>query len=74
MAKWETVSSSMFLVIQGWKRCQNAMAACAIYIVKTSVLERFHFFHLFTNLVSRGMVLGVFLVTFGDLGDTFSDI
>ena len=38
------------------------------------VLEIFHVFHLFTNLVSPGMVLGVILVTFGDLGHTFSDI
>ena len=37
------------------------------------VLERFHFFYFFTNLVSRGIVLGAFLVTFGDLWDTFSD-
>ena len=38
------------------------------------VLEIFHVFHLFTNLVSPGRVLGVILVTFGDLGHTFSDI
>jgi len=40
---------------------------------KTEVFEWFHVFHLFTKLVSRGMVLGTFLVTFGDLGGTFSD-
>ena len=42
-------------------------------LVKTMVLERFHFSHFFTKLVSRGTVLGDFLVTFGDLGVTFSD-
>jgi len=63
----------MFLVIQGWKRCQNAVAACAITMVKTMVVEKFHFFNFSTNLVPRGMVLGDFLVTFGDLGATFSD-
>jgi len=71
--KLEIVSRSMFLVIQGWKWCQNAVSVCAINIVKTSVLERFHFFYFFTNLVSRGMVLGAFWVSFGDLGGTFSD-
>ena len=50
------------------------MAVCAINTVKTMVLEIFHVFHLFTNLVSPGRVLGIMLVTFGDLGDTFSDI
>ena len=38
------------------------------------VLEIFHISHLFKNLVSPGRVLGVILVTFGDLGHTFSDI
>jgi len=42
-------------------------------IIKERVLEVFHFFHVFTKVVSRGMVLGDFLVTCGDLGDTFSD-
>ena len=50
------------------------MAACDINIVKTTVLETFRFFHLFTNLVARGMILGVILETFGDLGATFSDL
>ena len=49
------------------------MALCAINTIKTLVLERFHVFHLFTDLVSPGRVLGVIFVTFGDLGDTFSD-
>ena len=49
------------------------MSVCAINIVKTMVLETFHFFHLFTNLVSRGMVLGHMFVSFGDLEGTFSD-
>jgi len=49
------------------------VAVCAITIVKTVVFEGFHFFNFFTKLVSWGMVLGGFLVTFGDPGDTFSD-
>ena len=49
------------------------MAVCAINAIKTMVLEIFHVFHLLTNLVSPGIVLGVILVTFGDLGDLFSD-
>ena len=49
------------------------MAVCVINIVKTIVLVIFDFFHLFTNLVSPGRVLGVILVTFGSLGGTFSD-
>ena len=49
------------------------MAACAITTVKTVVLQRFHLFYFFIKLVSWGMVLGSFLVTFGDPGDTFSD-
>ena len=73
MSKWDSVSRSMFLVIQGWKRCQNAVAACATTTVKTVVLERFHFFYFFINLMSRGMVLGGFLVTFGDPENIFSD-
>ena len=64
----------MFWVIRGWKWCQNPVAVCAINIVKTMVLVIFHFFHLFHNLVSPGRVLGVILVTFGDLGHTFNDI
>ena len=71
MPKWEIVSRSMFLVIQGWKGCQNAVAACAITMIKKLVLEMFHFFYFFTNLVSRGMVLGVILVSFGDPWGTF---
>ena len=38
------------------------------------VLEIFRVVHLFTNLVSPGRVLGVILVTVGDLGHTFSDM
>jgi len=36
-------------------------------MVKTMVVETFHFFNFSTKLVSRGMVLGDVLVTFGDL-------
>ena len=50
------------------------MAVCVRNTIKTKVLEIFHAFHLFTNLVSPGKVLGVILVTFGDLGHTFSDL
>ena len=49
------------------------MAVCAINTIKTMVLEVFYVFHLLTNLVSPGRVLGVIFVTFGSLGDTFSD-
>ena len=52
---------------------QNAMAVCAITIIKTVVFEWFHFFHLFSKLVSAGMVSGVILTPFCDLGVTFSD-
>ena len=74
VSKWETGSRSIFLVIQGWKWCQDAEAVCARTIIKTRVLEIFHFFHVFTNLVSPGRVLGVIWVTFGDLGRAFSNI
>ena len=50
------------------------MAVCVINIVKTMVLERFNVFHLFLKMVSRGRDLGHILVSFGDLGETFSDI
>ena len=40
---------------------------------KTDVFEWFHFFHFFTKLVSQGLVLGAFLVSFSDLGGTFYD-
>ena len=50
------------------------MAVCAINTIKTMVFMIFHVFHLFTDLVSPGMDLGVILMTFSDLGDTFSDI
>ena len=48
------------------------MAVCGINVVKTMVFEIVHFFHLVTNLVSSGRVLGYMFVSFGDLGDTFS--
>ncbi len=49
------------------------MAACAITMVKHMVIEKFHFFNFSMNLVSQGMVLGAFFVTFDDLWGTFSD-
>ena len=48
------------------------MLRCAENIVKTIVFERFHFLNLFTDLESRGRVLGYVLVSFGDPGGTFS--
>ena len=51
----------MMLESDGWM-CYNHV-----------VFEGFHFFDLFTNLVSRGVVWGVILMTFGDFGDTFYD-
>ena len=42
--KWETVSRSMFLVIQGRKRWLTAVALCARTTVKPVVFEWFHFF------------------------------
>ena len=47
------------------------MAVRAITMVKTMVLEGFHFCHGFTDLVSRGMVLGDIFESFCDLGDIF---
>ena len=48
-----------------------AMSACAENIVNTVVFEWFHFFHLFTDLVPCGRVLGHILVSFGDPGTFF---
>ena len=49
-------------------------SACLCYKrCKTFVLEKSHFFHIFTKLASQGMVLGLILVSLGTLGDTFSD-
>ena len=70
VTKWETVSRSVFLVIQGWKWCQNAMAVCAINTVKHYGFEWFHFFHLFSNLESWGRIFVTcwcLLVTLGPL-------
>jgi len=49
------------------------MSVRAINVVKTVVLERFQFFHIFTNLVSRGMFLGDILVPFDGPGVTVLD-
>ena len=40
---------------------------------KNNGFREISLFHFFTKMVSRGMVLGAFLVTFGDLWATFSD-
>ena len=50
-----------------------AVAVCAETTVNTVVFQWFHFSNFFSKLVSRGVVLGVILVTFGDPGVTFSD-
>ena len=71
--KWEIISRSIFLVTWGWKWCLNLVTVYAITIVKTVVFEWFHFFRLFTKLVSRGRVWDHILVSFGDLGTTSSD-
>ena len=60
-------------MIQKWKYHLNPMAACVITIGKHYGFEWFHFFHLFTDLVSEGMILSVILIPLGDLGDTFFD-
>ena len=67
------VSRSMFLVLCGWKRCQNAMTECAITTLKTKCFEWFHFFYFFSNSGSRVWDLGHILMSFGRPGVTFSD-
>ena len=64
----------MFFVVQGWKWCQNWVAACAITTVKTMCFEWFHVCDLFSNLVSGGKVLDVILESVGSLGDIFSHL
>jgi len=71
--KCETVSRSMFLGDPGMEMMPECSCCMCYKHSKNKCLERFHFFHFFTKLVSQGMVLGDFLVTFGDLGVTFSD-
>jgi len=60
-----------------WSSEGNDARMRCLYVPETSVkrcvLERFHIFHLFTNFGIRGMVLGLMLVSFGDLGNSFSD-
>ena len=60
-----------FLVIWGWKSCQNRRLGCAKTIVKTMVFIRFHFFKLFTMFVSSGDVLDLILVPFWSPGSSF---
>ena len=48
------------------------MLRCAENLVKAMFFEGFHFLNLFTDLESRGRVLGHILVTLGDLGVTLS--
>ena len=56
-----------------WMEMMPDCRGCMCYnLSKTDVFEWFHFFHFFTKLVSQGLVLGAFLVTFGDLWGTFS--
>ncbi len=61
------------LMILGWKHCLNAVGVCARNIIKTVVFECFHLVHLSKNLLTSGVVLGVILVSFGNLRTTFSD-
>jgi len=49
-------------------------SVCMCYIhSKNNGFRGISLFHCLTKLMSRGMVSGGFLVTFGDLGGTFSD-
>ena len=72
MAKWETVSRSMFLM-KRWKCCWDPVAVCVITKIKIMVFEGFRFFYSFIGLVSRGVVSGDILESFGDPGNSFSD-
>ena len=47
---------------------------CYKHYTKNNGFSNISFCHLFKNLVSPGRVSGVILLTFGDLGHTFSDI
>ena len=67
------VSRSMFVVLRGWKWCQNAMTGCVITEIKTKCFEWFPFFYLFSNSGSRGWDLAHILMHFGRPGVTFSD-
>ena len=60
-----------FLVIWGWRSCQNWMLGCAGTIQKTIVFVIFHFFNICMILVSPGGVLGFH---FGGLGITWDTI
>ena len=73
MPKWQTVARSIFLMIQKWKLQLNPVAACGITMAKHYGFEWFHFFHLVTDFVSAGMISGVIVTPFGDLGETFND-
>ena len=68
---WQAVSRSIFLRIWGWLECVNPVAGCAETIVETVVFEWFYFSHLFIQLVSRGVVLGVILGFVGGLGGIY---
>ena len=72
MPKWQTVYRYMFLMFQKWKWHMNPVAACVITTIKHYGFEWFHFFHLVTGFVFAGMILGVIVVSFGDLGGTFT--
>ena len=52
-------------------QCNACM--CYNHIKKTMCFECFHFFHLLSNLESRGWVSGHIFMSFGDPGGTFSD-
>ena len=60
-----------FLVIWGWKSCQNWMLGCAGTIQKTTVFVIFHFFNIFMILVSPGGSWDLILEGLGALGTPF---
>ena len=60
-----------FLVIWGWKSCQNWMLGCAETIQKTVVFVIFHFFDIFISLVSPGGSWDLILEGLGTLGSPF---
>ena len=67
------VSRSMFLVLRGWKWCQNAMTECAITTEKQCVLSDSTFSTYSIIQGPRGD-LAYILMPFGRPGVTFSDL
>ena len=79
VAKCETVSRSMFLMILGWKCCLNAVSVCAITIIKLWFLNGFTFSTYSEILCPEGglwvtfrcllVTLGALFLIFEGLGD-----